>query len=425
MLKSLCLLCSLFTTLSALADTPPNVVFIISDDQHWGDYGFMGHPQIKTPHLDKLASQSLLFTRGYVPSSLCCPSLAAVISGQYPHQNFITSNDPPVVEGKKSGAKDPAFIAGREIFNQHMDKLATLPRLLASKGYNSFQTGKWWQGNFSRGGFTHGMTRGERHGDAGLTIGRESMQPIYDFVKQSVSEKKPFFLWYAPMMPHQPHTPPERILAKYRDKTSSLNIAKYWAMIEWFDETCGELLNYLDTQKLSDNTIVVYLADNGWIQNPESPKYDVRSKQSQYDGGLRTPIIVRWPAKVRPQKSVALAMSVDIAPTILRAVGMEPPKEMTGLNLLDEAAVNARKSIQGEIFTHNSMNLEVPSASLRWRWIIEGDYKLIVPYAANQPDSKVELYSISKDENEEKNLAGEQPDLIKSMAAHLDAWWKP
>lgn len=425
MSRILSLLCTFTVSWSALAEAPPNVVFIVSDDQAWSDYGFMGHPQIKTPHLDKLASQSLLFTRGYVPSSLCCPSLASIISGQYPHQSFITSNDPPAVKGKRGGLNDPAFVAGREVFNQHMDKLATLPRLLAAKGYNSFQTGKWWQGNFSRGGFTHGMTKGTRHGDAGLTIGRESMQPIFDFVQQSVTEKKPFFVWYAPLMPHDPHTPPERILAKYRDKTPSLHVAKYWAMIEWFDETCGELMAYLDAQKLAENTIVVYLSDNGWIQNPEAPKYAERSKQSQYDGGLRTPIMVRWPAKVKPQKSEAPAISIDIAPTILRAIGMEPAREMTGVNLLDEGAVNARKSIQGEIFTHNSMNLEVPSASLRWRWMIEGDYKLIVPHAANEQDAPIELYDIRKDELETRNLAAKQPELVKAMTAKLDAWWKP
>ncbi|CAN5796336.1 sulfatase [soil metagenome] len=425
MFKLLPLLGVLMMTGASLTAAPPNVVFIVSDDQAWSDYGFMGHPQIKTPHLDKLASQSLLFTRGYVPSSLCCPSLASIISGQYPHQSFITSNDPPLIKGKKEGLNDPDFVAGREYFNQHMDKLATLPRLLSEKGYSSFQTGKWWQGNFSRGGFTQGMTQGSRHGDAGLTIGRESMQPIYDFVQQSVRDEKPFFLWYAPMMPHDPHTPPERILAKYRDKTPSLHVAKYWAMIEWFDETCGQLMDYLDAQKLSENTIVVYLSDNGWIQNPEAPKYAERSKQSQYDGGLRTPIMVRWLGKVNPKKSEALALSIDIAPTILRAIGMEPGKEMTGLNLLDETAVNARKSIQGEIFTHNSMNLEVPSASLRWRWMIEGDYKLILPHAANEKDAPVELYAIRKDEGESRNLAAEQPEMVKAMSAKLDAWWKP
>lgn len=415
-----------FALLQTAAALPPNVVMIVSDDHHWKDYGFMGHPEIKTPHLDKLASQSLLFTRGYVPSSLCCPSLASIISGQYPHQNFITSNDPPAPKGQaRLKANDPAFQKGREIFNQHMDKLATLPRLLGAQGYQSFQTGKWWQGDFSRGGFTHGMTKGLRHGDEGLKIGRETMQPMYDFMEKAVADNKPFLVWYAPMMPHDPHTPPERILAKYRDKTPSIHVAKYWAMVEWFDETCGDLLKFLDDRKLAENTIVIYVTDNGWIQNAEAPKYAPRSKQSQYDGGLRTPIMVRWPGKIAPRKNNGLAMSIDIAPTVLKAVGLEPPKEMTGIDLRDEAAVSARKTIFGEVFTHNSMNLDVPSASLRWRWMIDGDYKIIVPHAANEPEATVELYRITSDENEERNLAGEQADVVKALAAKLDAWWKP
>jgi arylsulfatase A-like enzyme len=424
-MKSLCLAFAFSFAVSA-AETPPNIVLIISDDHHWADYSFMGHAQIKTPHLDKLSSQSLLFTRGYVPSSLCCPSLAAIISGQYPHQNFITSNDPPAPAGQaKLKQTDPAFQKGREVFNRHMDELATLPRILGQQGYLSFQTGKWWQGDFTRGGFTHGMTKGTRHGDEGLKIGRETMQPMYDFMDRAVADKKPFFLWYAPMMPHDPHTPPERILAKYRGKAPSEHVAKYWAMVEWFDETCGELLKFLDDRKLAENTIVAYVTDNGWIQNLDAPKYAPRSKQSQYDGGLRTPIMLRWPGKVAPKKSDALAISIDLAPTLLRAAGLQPAKEMTGVNLLDDAAVNARKTIHGEIFTHNSMNLEVPSASLRWRWMIDGDYKLIAPHAANEPDAKIELYRITTDVNEEKDLAAQQPDVVKSLSAKLDAWWKP
>ena len=408
------------------ADAPPNIVLIISDDQHWADYSFMGHPHIQTPHLDKLASQSLLFTRGYVTSSLCCPSLAAIISGQYPHQNFITSNDPPAPAGQgKRKQNEAEFQKGREVFNQHMDKLATLPRLLGQQGYASLQTGKWWQGDFTRGGFTHGMTKGQRHGDEGLQIGRGTMKPMYDFVDQAVVDKKPFFLWYAPMLPHTPHNPPERLLAKYRGKTPSEHVAKYWAMVEWFDETCGELMKFLDDRKLTENTIVAYVTDNGWIQNPDTPRYGPRSKQSQYDGGLRTPIMLRWPGKIAPKKSDALAMSIDLAPTLLRAVGLEPAKKMTGVNLLDDAAVNARKTIHGEIFTHESVNLEVPSASLRWRWIIDGDYKLTVPHAANEPDAKIELYRITTDVNEEKDLAAQQPDVVQSLTAKLDAWWKP
>ena len=163
------------------ADKPkPNILFIISDDQGWTDYGFMGHPQVKTPNLDKLAAQSLTFRRGYVPSSLCCPSLAAIVTGLYPHQNLITCNDPPgPPPGKKRTPQDQAaFTAGRAVMTKHMEAAATLPRLLARQGYMSLQTGKWWQGHFSSGGFTHGMTKGQRHGDEGLDIGRKTLHTL-------------------------------------------------------------------------------------------------------------------------------------------------------------------------------------------------------------------------------------------------------
>jgi uncharacterized sulfatase len=134
---------------SRLAAAPPNIVMIVSDDHHWADYSFMGHPTVKTPHLDKLAAQSLTFTRGYVPSSLCCPSLASIITGLYPHQHKVTSNDPPRPADIKPAAfaKSRAFLDGREVMSKHIDAAPTLPRLLAQRGYLSLQTGKWWQGN--------------------------------------------------------------------------------------------------------------------------------------------------------------------------------------------------------------------------------------------------------------------------------------
>ena len=258
------------------AATRPNVVLIVSDDHAWSDYGFMGHPNIRTPHLDRLAAQSLRFPRGYVTSSLCCPSLASILTGKYPHQHRIANNDPPLPATLQGAAryKSPEFLSGRERMNRFMDEQPTLPRLLGQAGYVSFQAGKWWQGNFKRGGFTHGMTTGDeikggRHGDEGLKIGRETLLPVYQFMDTAQREGKPFFLWYAPMMPHHPHTPPERLLAKYREQTNSLHVARYWAMVEWFDETCGQLLDYLERKGLAKDTLVVYVADNGWIQPAE------------------------------------------------------------------------------------------------------------------------------------------------------------
>jgi arylsulfatase A-like enzyme len=415
----------LLTMLGLRAAPPPNIVMIISDDHAWTDYGFMGHPHIQTPHLDKLAAQSLTFRRGYVTSSLCCPSLATILTGRYPHQHRITSNDPPLEKGGSPGVpklKNPVFLAGRERMNQHMDAAPSLPRLLGARGYVSLQTGKWWQGNFKRGGFTEGMTKGDRHGDAGLDIGRKTMQPIYDFMGKAKSAGKPFLVWYAPLLPHDPHTPPDRLLAKYREKTPSLHIAKYWAMVEWFDETCGQLLDHLDAQGLAENTIVVYVADNGWIQNPDGPRYAPRSKQSQYDGGLRTPIMIRWPARTKPAQPEALASSIDIAPTLLRACGAEVPNGLSGINLLDESAVAGRDTIFGACFTHNAVDLDVPARNLRWRWCIQKDLKLIVP-GPNEPDAPVELYDLTADPHEKSNLAPARPESAAALRTKLDAWW--
>jgi uncharacterized sulfatase len=408
------------------AETKPNILMIVADDHMWTDYSFMGHPCIRTPNIDRLASEGLTFRRGYVPSSLCCPSLASMITGLYPHQHKVTSNDPPLPKGaaRKAGPGSKEFQEGREVMNRHMEAVATLPRVLKEQGYLSLQTGKWWQGHYSRGGFTHGMTKGQRHGDEGLDIGRKTMQPIHDFVAEAKKQGKPFFVWYAPLMPHDPHTPPDRLLSKYTNTTDSIHVARYRAMVEWFDETVGDLLGLLDREGLATNTIVLYVADNGWIQNPETPRYAPKSKQSQYDGGVRTPIIVRWPGRVAPRDAAGKAMSIDFMPTVLAALGLPKDAAMQGVNLLDEAAVKGREAIFGECFTHNAVDLNRPAANLRWRWAIEGDWKLIVPAPQNEPDGVVELYNLAKDPHETENLAAAEPGRGKALRAKLDAWWK-
>jgi uncharacterized sulfatase len=123
--------------------------------------------------------------------------------------------------------------------------------------------------------------------------------------------------------------------------------------------------------------------------------------------------------------STDLASSIDLAPTLLKAAGLEPTPAMTGLNLLDAAAVSARKTIYGECFTHNAMDLNIPSTSLRWRWIIDGHTKLIIPDQKNQPQDVIELYDLQADPTEEKNLATAQPDTVRQLSGKLDAWWKP
>jgi len=415
---------------------PPNVVMIISDDHGWGDYGFMEHEAIQTPHLDRLASGSLTFTRGYVPTSLCRPSLATIITGLYPHQHGITGNDPRPPEGlngyKLRREGDPQYTAKLEQLIGRIEAVPTLPRLLGREGYVSLQTGKWWEGHYSRGGFTHGMThgdpqRGGRHGDEGLKIGRDGMQPIFEFIDSAVAQKKPFFVWYAPLLPHLPHNPPQRLLDKYTTAGRPEAVAKYYAMVEWFDETCGELLDHLDRKELTQNTLVIYIADNGWTQPAVIENGAIggpRGKRTAYEGGTRTPVMVRWPGRIEARRDdQTLVSAIDLAPTVLAACGLPVPKTMPGLNLTDHDALSSRQAIFGETFTHDVAELDDPLASLLTRWCIDGHWKLILPYARNDPGAKAELYHLAGDPGEQQDLAASHSEVIRRLASRVDRWW--
>ncbi|MAG55436.1 MAG: hypothetical protein CMJ83_04015 [Planctomycetes bacterium] len=408
------------------AKTRPNVVLIIGDDQHWSDYGFMGSSVIATPHLDRLARQSLFFPRGYVPSSLCCPSLASIITGMQPHRHRITGNEPP--RPARGGRNRRQYQASVRQMVSLIDGQATLPRRLRPRGYWSHQSGKWWLGSYRRGGFTHGMThgdpaRGGRHGDHGLTIGRRGLQPLLDFI--DAAGERPFFAWYAPFLPHTPHNPPKRLLDQYRGATPSLPVARYRAMCAWFDETCGQLLKSLDARGLTDETIVVFVCDNGWIQRPDRGGFAPRSKRSPYDGGLRTPILVRWPGRITPRRIETPVLSTDIAPTILAACGAERPAVMRGVDLLDLDAVRARDAIPGAVFRHNAVELKRPAANLTHRWLVSGRWKLIVPSPSTSPQAAPELYDVVADPGEQSDLAAGAPEHVRALTQRLDAWWKP
>lgn len=389
----------------------PNVVVILGDDQAWTDYGFMGHREIKTPHLDRLADQSACFINGYVPSSLCRPSLASIFTGLYPHQHKIVGNDPP--KG-----------VDRSEMLRHVRRLQTLPKRLGERGYVSFQSGKWWEGSPADGGFTAAMSHGDpakggRHGDVGLVIGREGMQPVYDFIDNT--NGKPFFLWYAPLLPHSPHNPPERLLEKYDRAGKPLPVAKYQAMCELFDETCGQLLDYLDRKKLTDDTIVVFLADNGWIQDPNSNQFAPKSKRSPYDGGLRTPILVRWPGHFPAGRVNTPVSSIDIVPTIVKACGMKFPHELPGVDLSTVIeGTCGRTTLFGSTFDHDVADIDRPEASLQYRWCREHQWKLILPRDADQP---IELYDLSLDPKEEANLAQVHPDIVNRLTKRIEEWW--
>jgi len=359
-------------------------------------------------------------------------------TGHYAHRHGVTGNDP---SPRHAARNSKLYNDRRAQLIAKIDKFNTLPELLGGMGYVSHQSGKWWEGNFKRGGFTHGMTRGfpqrgGRHGDDGLKIGRQGMQPIESFIDSAVKDNKPFFLWYAPFLPHTPHTPPQRLLDKYTQEGRPAPIARYYAMCEWFDETCGQLVGYLEKKGVRDNTLIAYVADNGWIQNPAKNGYAPRSKQTPYEGGIRTPIMFSWPGKLKPADRPELVSSIDIFPTLLSASGSpKMPAGLPGLNLMPALAQGKpieRTAIFGEGFAHDIADVENPQASLLYRWCIEGRWKLLLTYDGEvnryqsthpRTEKRPQLFDLHKDPHEKTNLAARNPSVVARLAKRIAGWY--
>lgn len=405
-------------------ETPPNVILILSDDQGFNDYGFMGHKIVRTPHIDRMASQSMLYTRGYV-MPVCSPSLACLLTGKLPHEHGITGND---LGTSAAALAMQGGEAGRSSLSHRLLKNPMiLPKALSDAGYLTFQTGKLWNVTAREVGFTDGMTMTEgRHGGDGLSIGRKTMQPIYDFIEKAQAGKKPFFIWHAPMMPHDPHNPPTEFLAHYQGKGLSAKAEKYYAMVEWFDKTCGELDSYLAGKNLTDNTVIIYLADNGWDAERGS-----RAKLSPYELGIRTPMFVRWPGKVKPLRDdETLASIIDFVPTVLKACGLKVSSDLTGLDLLDRPVMTARKSVFAEAYTHDIADLATPSKGLVAQIVISGWSKLVIPGPV-RPDKSytsgpkgIELFDLKSDPLEKRDLAADRPEEVKRLQAIQEAQWR-
>ncbi|GGD04705.1 sulfatase-like hydrolase/transferase [Hyunsoonleella pacifica] len=407
---------------SEAANQTPNIVFILSDDQSWTDYSFMGDENIETPRIDQFASESLAFTQSYVPTPLCSPSLATIITGLYPKDHGILGNDKVYNRGNIRG-KERAE-AYKPVISA-FEKQTTLPDMLKEKGYLSFQTGKWWHGNHKIGGFDYGMThgdptRGGRHGDYGLEIGRKGLDTINSYVDLALKEKKPFFLWYAPFLPHRPHNPPQRLFEKYKKKTDSEHLAKYWAMCEWFDETCGQLFDLIEDKGLTENTLFVYVCDNGWAQNPEKSGYLKHSKRAPYDMGIRTPIMYKWAGKITPKMDKStITSSIDMLPTVLDVLGIEKPANLPGLSVLDEEALDKRKGVFGEVYAHDFDTIE---NSMYYNMAIFPPYKIIVPDPERKKNEVIQLFNINEDPFEKNNIAAENPEIVKDLQEKIAAF---
>ncbi len=401
----------------------PNVILILSDDQGFTDYGFMGHEVVKTPNLDRMASESMLYTRGYV-MPVCSPALACLLTGQLPHVHGITGND--LGKAAQKIEKDSGEKGREPLSHQLLSNAMILPKVLTGAGYLTYQSGKLWNVTAQEVGFTAGMTNTEgRHGGDGLDIGRKTMKPLFDFMQDAQAKKSPFFAWYAPLMPHQPHNPPAEFLDHYKGKGLSKNAETYYGMIEWFDKTCGDLDDFLKKHDLADNTVIIFMADNGWDAEQGN-----RGKLSPYEMGIRTPMFIRWPAKVKPLRDEeTLASIIDFVPTVLKVCDIKVPTGLPGIDMLDHTAMTARKSIFVEAFTHDIAELGKPEKSLVTRVVISGWNKLLLP-GPNRPDKAytsaptiTELYDLKSDPLEKKNLAANKPEEVAALEALQNAEW--
>ena len=423
----------------------PNIVLLIGDDQGYPYFGFMGADYISTPNMDSLAENGTLFTQGYVPENHCRPSLQALMTGTLPID--YAGRQASIMEtemAKTDFRSEEAMTKWKTDFPFHaMQYFETLPKLLASKGYKSFQGGKWWEFNYQNGGFTHGMTTGwteeDKKGDdwflkfmggQGTELARKTNQPVFDFLEEVSGE--PFFIWYAPSLPHYPFDAPQAYYDLYKDKEMTESARQYYANCTWFDDAVGELTEHLKEKGQYENTLFVYVNDNGWEQTPEQEFIDDemryhnggdKGKLSMYDQSFRSPIIFSWPGRV-PEGKVrkCLIHSTDIPATILDYAGIPVPEDYFGQSyrtVIENDSAGPREEIIGNI-GQTRWEGDMMGRKLEGYWLRNKDWF----FNWNATDDVKGLYNMSEDPNNDRNLVEEYPELVDIFTRKITSWKK-
>ena len=411
----------------AAEGSQPNVVLILADDLGWGEIGAQGNKQIPTPHVDSIAAGGVKFTQGYVTCPLCSPSRAGLLTGRYQTRFGHEFNE--------GGAKPGAF--GLPLEEQ------TIANRFKAAGYATAAIGKWhlgsepsyrptkrgfdeFYGTLANSPFYHPRLVDSRKSDEPVKVADDDFYTTLAYAaraKEFIDEHKsqPFFLYLPFNAQHAPLQAPQSYLDRFPQLDGDRKI--FAAMMSALDDAVGEVLGSLDKNGLTENTLVVFLTDNGGPTHvTTSSNGPLRgTKSTTLEGGIRVPFYMQWkghlPAGEVDDRPV---ISLDIQPTALAAAGIEADEALEGVNLLPYLE-GAKEGM--------------PHESLFWRygqqWAVRrGDWKLV----ASRPDKfEARLFNLADDIGEKNDLAAKHPEKVKELQKLWDEWdeknieakWKP
>ncbi len=439
------------TAAPAAPRSQPNVVVILIDDLGWRDLGCYGNGIYETPHIDDLAAGGMRFTQAYSAAPVCSPSRAALLTGKYPVEVSFTGHITAIGRhrypetGRVIPPADNMFLALDEV---------TLAEALKGRGYAAASVGKWHLGgpgywpldqgfDVNIAGWTSGSppnhfypyTRPASTWNAAIPTleGGEPGEYLTDrltdeairFIEQN--RRQPFFLYLTHYAVHTPIQAPGALVEKYSARQSPVEFLNpaYAAMVEAVDQSVGRVLSTLERLDLADDTIVVFTSDNGGLA-PVTSNAPLRAgKGFLYEGGIRVPLIVKWPGRVRPGGVSAEPVSgIDVMPTLLDMVRRhdgettsraDDSRDFDGLSLMP-LLLGERTKLERPLFwyyPHYSPQAKQPGAAVR-----RGDWKLIEHY----DPPRVELYNLARDPGENVDLSRAQPEVRRDLAEQLHSW---
>ena len=433
----------------------PNIVFIMADDLGWKDAGFMGGEFFETPHIDKLAGQSMVFTSAYSGGPNCAPTRACLMSGTYTPRHTIyqpggSSKGNPkymrlLVPARERRDKNLAKKAASQfpITNSLDPEFVCIPEVLKTAGYTTARLGKWHLGDDTQG-FDISSSDG-KGGPGGKFYGNiDVAEQLTDRAVKFINDNKkgPFFLYLTHWDVHVPHRARKTIVKKYKEKLDKLPEDErqnfnpvYAAMIEAVDTSVGRVVAKIDELGLSENTLIVFTSDNGGLASVSQLDPLRGCKGSLFEAGVRIPACMRWTGTIKAKTTCDTPItSVDYLPTFASIAEAKLPKTQPADGTDISALMRGEVINQRSIFWHYPLYLKgtrgltinltggetytwrgFPSTAMR-----RGDFKLIEFHE----DNSIGMYNLKDDPGEQKNLAKTMPELASKLRAEMDKWQK-